>query len=189
MITQIATVMIMAAFYAAYFLKMINQRKAGISTVILGKGNKPQGVKVVEVRITIISIMVVLVELMSIYWNLMELPSWCQWIGVGVAALGVVVFCMAIHTMQNNWRAGIPETRETSLVTKGIYRYSRNPAFVGFDLLYLGILIAFPNAWHACVVAAAAYIFHLQIINEEKYLADTFGEEYIEYKNSVRRYL
>lgn len=66
MITQIATVMIMAAFYAAYFLKMINQRKAGISTVILGKGNKPQGVKVVEVRITIISIMVVLVELMSL---------------------------------------------------------------------------------------------------------------------------
>ncbi|MCQ2246851.1 MAG: hypothetical protein MJZ69_08720 [Bacteroidaceae bacterium] len=36
MITQIATVMIMVAFYAAYFLKMINQRKAGISTVILG---------------------------------------------------------------------------------------------------------------------------------------------------------
>lgn len=66
---------------------------------------------------------------------------------------------------------------------------SRNPAFVGFDLLYLGVLAAFPNAWHACFVAAAIYIFHRQILNEENYLIRTFGEEYIQYKNRVRRYL
>ena len=43
--------------------------------------------------------------------------------------------------MRDFWRAGIPETDKTELVTEGIYQISRNPAFLGFDLLYIGILL------------------------------------------------
>ncbi len=189
MTTRIAILAVMAVFYIAYFLKAIQQRREGINTMILGKGDKPQSEKTLEILLKIVSFTLPVVEIMSIYWNLMELPSLWQWIGIGVAALGVVFFCAGMFTMKDSWRAGIPEKKETTLVTNGIFRVSRNPAFVGFDLLYLGILAAFPNAWHACFVAAAIYIFHLQILNEENYLARTFGEEYIQYKNRVRRYL
>lgn len=43
--------------------------------------------------------------------------------------------------MRDSWRAGISETDKTELVTEGIYQISRNPAFLGFDLLYIGILL------------------------------------------------
>lgn len=189
MATQIAILAVMAVFYIAYFTKALQQRKQGVSTMILGEGDKPQSEKNIEICLKILSFTLPAVEIMSIYWNLMELPLRWQWIGIGVAALGVVFFCAGMLTMKDSWRAGIPEKKETALVTNGIYRISRNPAFVGFDLLYLGVLAAFPNAWHACFVAAAIYTFHRQILNEENYLIRTFGEEYIQYKNRVRRYL
>ena len=70
-----------------------------------------------------------------------------------------------------------------------IYRISRNPAFVGFDLMYIGILLAFPNAWHAAAVAITLVLFHKQILGEEQFLEGAFGEEYADYKKRVRRYL
>lgn len=188
-IIQIAFILLMAIFYTVYFTKQILQKKEGVSTLILGKGDKPQRVIKIETWLKILSFTLPVVEVLSIFWNLMELPVWFQCIGIVVATIGVLFFCMAILTMKGSWRAGIPEKKETSLILDGIFRYSRNPAFVGFDLLYLGILIAFPNAWHACFVAAAIYVFHLQILCEEDYLINTFGEEYIQYKNRVRRYL
>lgn len=188
-IIQIAFILLMAIFYTVYFTKQILQKKEGVSTLILGKGDKPQRVIKIETWLKMLSFSLPVVEVLSIFWNLMEPPVWFQCIGIVVAAIGVLFFCMAILTMKGSWRAGIPAKKETSLIQDGIFQYSRNPAFVGFDLLYLGILIAFPNAWHACFVAAAIYAFHLQILNEEDYMAQTFGEEYSQYKNRVRRYL
>lgn len=188
-IIQLAFILLMAIFYTVYFTKQIMQKKEGVTTLILGKGDKPQRVIRIETWLKILSFTLPVVEVLSIFWNLMELPVWFQCIGIVVASIGVLFFCMAILTMKGSWRAGIPEKKETSLIRDGIFQYSRNPAFVGFDLLYLGILIAFPNAWHACFVAAAIYAFHLQILNEEDYMAQTFGEEYSQYKNCVRRYL
>lgn len=47
--------------------------------------------------------------------------------------------------MRDSWRAGIDRTQKTKIINTGIYRYSRNPAFVGFDLLYIGMRLAFSN--------------------------------------------
>lgn len=72
------------------------------------------------------------IELFSIWWSLVTLPVWLQWGGVVIAAIGVWFFIASILTMKGNWRAGVPDKKETSLVTTGIYSISRNPAFVGF---------------------------------------------------------
>ena len=79
---------------------------------------------------------------------------------------------------------------KTDLVTTGIYSVSRNPAFLGFDLMYIGILFSFFN-WYLCFATGFALVFfHLQIVNvEEDFLIETFGQEYIEYKKKVCRYL
>ena len=47
--------------------------------------------------------------------------------------------------MRDSWRAGIPERDGTELVTGGLYAFSRNPAFLGFDLMYLGVFLLFAN--------------------------------------------
>ncbi len=186
---QMTTLAVMAIFYIAYFTKLLSQRRQGIDTMILGKGNKPESQKKLEMLLKVSTFTMPAVEILSIRWNLMTLPAWLQWTGVGIAALGVLFFLAGMLTMKSNWRAGIPEKKETSLVTSGIYSISRNPAFVGFDLMYLGIVIAFPNAWHACAAAFTAWLFHKQIKNEEAFLEKAFGAEYIDYKNKVRRYI
>ena len=79
---------------------------------------------------------------------------------------------------------------ETELVTNGIYQISRNPAFLGFDLLYIGTLLMFFN-WILCFLTVFAVImYHLQIVNvEEDFLFATFGNEYLQYKKKVCRYI
>ena len=92
--------------------------------------------------------------------------------------------------MRDSWRAGVSETDKTDLVTSGVYRFSRNPAFLGFDLVYLGLLLMFFN-WALCALSCfAALMFHLQIVNvEEAFLLSAFGDEYLEYRKHVGRYV
>ena len=62
-------------------------------------------------------------------------------------------------------KAGVSKTDKTELVTNGIYQISRNPAFLGFDLLYIGTLLMFFN-WILCFLTVFAVImYHLQIVN------------------------
>ena len=84
----------------------------------------------------------------------------------------------------------VSKTDKTELVTNGIYQISRNPAFLGFDLLYIGTLLMFFN-WILCFLTVFAVImYHLQIVNvEEDFLFATFGNEYLQYKKKVCRYI
>jgi len=184
-----ATILVMVVFYAAYFTKALLQKKQGVNTMILGKGDKPVRQIRIERSLQITTFMIPIVELASIWWDVMAMPSVVKWIGIAISAIGVACFIAGMTTMRDSWRAGIPEQKETKLVTRGIYRISRNPAFLGFDLIYLGILIAYPNAWHAAIVALAFYLFHQQIKSEEMFLEEAFGQEYLDYKKSVRRYI
>ena len=56
--------------------------------------------------------------------------------GLVLMAAGTAVFIAAFRTLKDSWRAGIDEGQKTELVTDGVYRVSRNPAFLGFDLPY-----------------------------------------------------
>lgn len=91
--------------------------------------------------------------------------------------------------MKDSWRAGVEEDQNTKIVRKGVYRISRNPAFVGFDLLFLGTALSFSNI--ICILGAIAVIslFHMQILEEEKLLPQILGPEYLEHKKRTRRYL
>lgn len=188
MIYQIIAILILAVFYGCYFLKMISQRKKGIQTDQIGKG-KVGFVKFIEVTMKITTIIVPLAEIISIILNTSVFPLWTRIAGVCIAVIGVAVFITSVVTMRDSWRAGVSKTDKTDLVTNGIYRFSRNPAFLGFDLVYLGVLLLFFN-WILCTVSVLAMImFQLQIVNvEEDFLIDTFGEEYLQYMKKVCRY-
>lgn len=82
---------------------------------------------------------------------------------------------------------GIPEEK-TSLITNGIYNWSRNPAFVGFDLLYASICLMFFNMPLLLVSICAAVMLHLQILQEEEHMLKMFGKEYEQYKKHTLRY-
>lgn len=102
---------------------------------------------------------------------------------------GLKQFLLSVLCMKDSWRAGIPDKDKTELVTIGIYRFSRNPAFLGFDLMYVGVLLLYGNLLTLGFSVFAIVMLHLQILQEERYLVNTFGEPYQEYCRHVFRYL
>lgn len=185
---QIIAIVFLLIFYGFYFGKMIIQKRKGIQTDQLGKGKKGF-VKVIEIIMKIVTILVSIVEVISITLNTSRMPLVVRVIGILLVFAGTVIFVCAVITMRDSWRAGVSETDKTELVTRGIYHISRNPAFLGFDLVYIGILLMFFN-WVLCGVSAFAMImFHLQIVNvEEDFLIVAFGDTYLDYKRKVNRY-
>ena len=196
MTAQITALAIMAIFYAAYFSKKFAQRRQGITTNQIGKGTKPKRVLTIEKLMGLATLTVVPVEIASIILypklTLLECLRNCptlQWAGLAISAAGVCFFITAMLTMADSWRAGIPENDKTAFVQRGIYRISRNPAFVGFDLMYIGLLMAFPNIIHLIFALFPVVMLHLQIRQEEVFCRNAFGPEYEEYCQRVRRYL
>ncbi len=189
MIFKIVTLGLMAAFYICYFAKMMSQSKQGISTDQLGKG-KTGFVKFIEVALKISTYVLLIIQLISILWYIGNAPIILRIIGSVITAVGVLTFIISVVQMKDNWRAGVQREEKTNLVTAGIYSISRNPAFLGFDLMYIGILFTFFN-WYLCFATSFAVVFfHLQIVNvEEEFLIEAFGDEYLKYKAKVCRYL
>ena len=196
MATKITAIVIMAVFYSAYLGKKIAQRRQGITTNQIGKGDKPRKVLLIENIMGWATFSVIPIEIISVilYPKMTLIPALksfpvLQWTGLAIAAIGVAFFIVAMLTMSDSWRAGIPDSDKTVFVQKGIYRISRNPAFVGFDLMYIGLLLAFPNLIHLLFAIFPIVMLHLQIRQEEVFLRNTFGAEYEEYCRKVRRYI
>lgn len=185
---KLMAIFILAVFYAIYFGKMIIQRKKGITTHQIGK-RKEKKLHTVETLMSVATFSVVIIQLLSIFfdWNIM--PSGARFTGFCIAGIGDIFFLISVTYMKDSWRAGIPEKDKTKLVTDGIYKFSRNPAFVGFDFMYIGILLMFFNIGTLLFSLFSIVMLHLQILQEEKYMAKTFGEEYLEYKKKVFRYI
>ena len=179
----------MIAFYGCYFLKMFHQKKQGIQTDQIGK-DKIGFVKFVEITMKIAAILVFIAGLVSIFLETGHSLTAIRVMGAIISVGGTVIFIVAVWTMRDSWRAGVSKTDKTELITNGIYHISRNPAFLGFDLLYIGTLLMFFN-WILCFLTVfAVTMYHLQIVNvEEDFLLATFGNEYLEYKKKVCRYI
>lgn len=181
-------VMILAGFYFFYMAKIVNQSKRSIKTNQMGIGDKPKKVIAIEKTLSLATALTVVAEAVSIFLAKPAIPDFLRIAGIVIGVCAVIVFAVAVITMKDSWRAGIPE-KKTDIITDGIYSISRNPAFLGFDLLYLSILLMFFNIPLLLCSVWAGVMLHLQILQEEKWLADTFGNEYTEYCSKTRRYL
>lgn len=187
MIYKIIAFIIMAIFYLFYIGKLVSQNKKSIKTNQAGTGDKPHKVIITERIMSCAAILTIIVEVVSICMaNVTSAPS-VRAIGIALGIMGVLSFALATITMQDSWRVGIPEEK-TVLVTNGIYKWSRNPAFVGFDLLYLSICLLYFNIPLLMVSLWAAIMLHLQILQEETHMENMFGEEYVQYKKETMRY-
>ena len=180
----------MILFYAIYILKMLSQRKRGIRTRQLVRGAAKEGkTRIIEILLSIATGVIVPIQLISMLEDRSLLPSELRVLGIILGALGDIIFLIAVITMKDSWRAGIPtENEKTALISNGIYRYSRNPAFFGFDLMYIGFQLVYFNLFLLPFTIFAVLMLHLQILREEEYLTSTFGGEYLKYKERTSRY-
>ena len=185
---QIIAIVILITFYAFYFAKIIIQKKQSIKTNQMGIGNKPKKVLMIERVMSVATVLTCMIGVLSIFLVKNYLMAGLRIAGVIIGIIAVVFFALATITMKNSWRVGIPEEK-TMLITNGIYKWSRNPAFVGFDLLYLSVCLMFFNIPLALVSVWAAVMLHLQILQEEEHMYRMFGEAYEEYRKHTLKYL
>lgn len=186
---KLISIATLIAFYGCYFAKTLRQKKQGIQTDQIGK-DKVGFVKFVEVTMKVAAVLVFAAGLVSIFIGTNHSPVAVRIMGAVLSVMGTIIFIAAVQTMRDSWRAGVSKTDKTELVTNGIYQISRNPAFLGFDLLYVGTLLMFFN-WILYILTVFAIImYHLQIVNvEEDFLLSEFGNEYLQYKKKVCRYI
>ena len=180
----------MATFYIMYFVKLFLLKKRGISGYKLAQTEKKNKHDVTEILLKVVSFTLPVVELASIIIGRSYLPIMGKVLGVYLAVFADFLFLNSIITMKDSWRVGVAkDDNDRKLITGGIYKFSRNPAFLAFDLLYIGIVLMYCNIPLIVLTVLALVVFHLQILNEEKFLKEAFKEEYAEYRKKAGRYV
>ena len=179
---------VLAVFYGIYLVKQWMQKRRGIQTMQIGRGKDAQTHKV-ETLMGIATVRIIPAQLLSVGFGWSHLPANTRFTGFCVGLVGDLIFLISVFCMKDSWRAGIPVKDKTELVTDGIYAYSRNPAFLGFDLQYIGVLLMYCNLLTGMFTVFAIVMLHLQILQEERYLTATFGRAYLDYRHRVFRYL
>ena len=182
------TLLVLVAFYGVYFAKVLAQKQRGIQTRQIGR-REEKSIHTVEVLMSIATLGAPIAQLISVAFGWNHLPAGVRLTGFCVGMLGDTIFLLSVLCMKDSWRAGIPDKDKTELVTTGIYRFSRNPAFLGFDLMYVGVLLLYGNLLTLSFSVFAIVMLHLQILQEERYLVNTFGAQHQEYCRHVFRYL
>jgi|SRR6185436_11954023 protein-S-isoprenylcysteine O-methyltransferase Ste14 len=111
-------------------------------------------------------------------------------LGATAVLAAVALFISAVRTFRN---AGTPvpgNRPTTAIVRTGPYRYSRNPIYLAFSLLQIGIAFWLNSPWLLVTLVPAVALMSLVVIpREEQYLETRFPSEYLPYKDSVRRWL
>jgi protein-S-isoprenylcysteine O-methyltransferase Ste14 len=127
--------------------------------------------------------------------NLLNIPTIP---GIQIAALAIPSLILLVVGMGwalvglghlgKSTRFGLP-VESTKFKTKGLYRLSRNPIYLGFFCITLSAILNHVNVIAIILGVYSTIVYHLIILGEERFLEQRFGEEYKMYKSRVRRYL
>lgn len=137
------------------------------------------------------SSLIVVGAILALFWRLPFLPdAIAAPLGILVVVAAVALFVASVGKFR---AAGTPvpgNQPTTAIVRLGPYRFSRNPIYLAFSLLHLGIAIWANSLWLVATLVAAILVMALVVIpREERYLERRFGADYLNYKSSVRRWI
>ena len=109
------------------------------------------------------------------------------WLGI---VSGVAFAAWAMRTFRRAQTAIVPNRPARTVVASGPYRWSRNPMYVGLTAVYSGVALVRNAAWPLILLPMVlAALWFLVIRREERYLTHAFGDAYLRYQRTVRRWL
>jgi len=109
--------------------------------------------------------------------------------GVMLLVLSILWISVAEYQMAASWRIGIDYNETTELVSKGLFKISRNPVFLGVFISYIGMFLIMPNALSFAIMLLMVVSIQIQVRLEEAYLESVHEETYLKYKKKVRRWI
>ncbi len=123
-------------------------------------------------------------------WRPIELPDWIQHLGAWLVVLALLVIAWTVWEFRRHRTTILPHRASSAIITRGPFRFSRNPIYLAFATSLTGLGLMLSNAWMlllvpVCVVVTTRYV----IVREEAFLGQAFGEAYTNYLTQVRRWL
>jgi protein-S-isoprenylcysteine O-methyltransferase Ste14 len=159
-------------------------------------GHPPEGVTgdrgvVVLARPPVVYLVSILVGFgLNAIWPVKVLPHALEPMGLVLVLLAIPLFALSVREFR---RARTPiRTRKpvTAVIRTGPYRFSRNPIYLSFTLLQLGLGMWANSAWVVGMLIPTLVLMSYGVIaREERYMAQKFGEEYLRYTAAVRRWI
>ncbi len=112
-----------------------------------------------------------------------------KYAGAGMMVVSLILTFVAQAQMRDSWRVGIDEQTKTELVTKGLFRYSRNPIYLGMALALFGAFFIAPTGATLLILVLSFVLMQIQIRMEEEFLTKLHGQRYLDFKKRVRRWI
>ncbi len=109
--------------------------------------------------------------------------------GLTLLVLNLVISAVSLIHLKDSWRVGVLEDQTTELVSSGIYRFTRNPYFVSYFLMFAAYTVILQNIVLLGLSGLGFLLVHRMVKKEEEYLHSVHGDAYLRYKNSVPRYI
>ncbi len=111
-------------------------------------------------------------------------------IGLVLAGIGFLFGILSLYAFAKARTTVNPHGSVRAIVSTGVYRFTRNPIYLGMVFMLVGFPLAFGNVWGIPLAPAFIPLMNKLVIeHEEAYLEKKFGEAYTGYKSRVRRWL
>ncbi len=112
------------------------------------------------------------------------------WMGIALAIAGLGLIVTGIIEFRHANTAVVPFRPTTAIVSSGPFRFTRNPLYLGFVLIYIGASLAANTLWPLFMLPLAILVLlHGVVKREERYLERKFGTVYTDYRARVRRWM
>jgi protein-S-isoprenylcysteine O-methyltransferase Ste14 len=123
-------------------------------------------------------------------WPLPFVPPIIRLLGPIITLCAVLLFVLSLREFHAAGTSVRGSERTSTIVRTGPYRFSRNPIYLSFILLVLGLAVWLDDFWlFLTLVPATAFIVLVIIPREERFLERNFRDQYSSYKATVRRWL
>lgn len=156
------------------------------------RGNNKEAI----ISITLFIVFIIIAIASSIYDQVNELliiipfltHTIFKIIGIVFLLINLFLAILSLYEMKDSWRVGVIENDKTDLVTSGIYKYSRNPYFLSYIIMFIAYTLIVNNVALVVVALLSFLSVHLMILKEENILLKLHVDSYKKYKKKTGRY-
>lgn len=131
--------------------------------------------------------LVLLLEIIDVKLVYRNSNPFAENIALSLLILGLLLVVISLLNLGQSTRFGLP-INDTNLKSGGLYKFSRNPMYMGFYLITIASCLYTLNGWIILLGIYSIIVYHLIILGEEKFLKSRFGNSYMDYMNRVGRY-
>ncbi|PYS70102.1 MAG: isoprenylcysteine carboxylmethyltransferase family protein [Acidobacteria bacterium] len=183
---------IAAFFWRSYLVR----KRTGINPVTLKSSQSVRDFigRVFKLLFATIAVVVIVFAFVPRYYDYLIPIHWLEQVPVRVIGsvlllLSLLWTVLAQSQMGESWRIGIDEKNRTALVQRGVFRFSRNPIFLGMISTLAGLFLVIPNAVTLLTFVLGVVVINVQVRLEEDHLKTLHGDDFISYSRRVRRWL